>query len=232
MSEFTGKLNHQFRKLGFQIKKYKKPNNKWLTDAGIKSIIDVGANVGQFALHLASILPQAKIYSFEPIPSCFEGLKENTRKLNIELFNCALGEGESEEEMNVHEHTPSSSLLAMQDLHEKAYPNSIKSVKEKIIVRKLDNVFADINLEPNLLIKIDVQGFEEKVILGGMKTINQAKIIIIELTYDCLYQHQPFFDDIYTYLKGMGFTFKGNISQDLNPETGLILFSDSVFVKD
>lgn len=231
MSEFTGKLNAQFRKLGFEIKKYNDPNNKWLLDAQIKSIIDIGANVGQFAREIADILPDAKIYSFEPIAKCYEILKVNTSALNIQLFPYALGDVETEQEMNVHQHTPSSSLMVMKELHEKAYPNSIKSEKEKITVKKLDKVFANIALEPNVLVKIDVQGFEEKVILGGIETLKKANIVIVEMTYAYLYQDQPLFDDVYFHLRRLGFAFKGNIAQTMNPETGLILDSDSVFVK-
>jgi FkbM family methyltransferase len=231
MSKFTGKLNAQFRKLGFEIKKYNDPNNKWLIDAQIKTILDIGANVGQFAMEIATILPQAKIYSFEPIAHCYENLKANTHALNIQLFPYALGDVETKQSINVHQHTPSSSLLVMKELHEKAFPNSLKSTKEEIVVKQLDKVFANTILEPNVLVKIDVQGFEEKVILGGLKTLKQAKIVIVEMTYTHLYENQPLFDDIYAHLRGLGFAFKGNIAQMLNPETGLVLYGDSVFVK-
>ena len=56
------------------------------------TILDVGANIGQFALAAALHFPKSIIYSFEPLFDVFSELQENTRrKKNIKAFNFALG---------------------------------------------------------------------------------------------------------------------------------------------
>jgi hypothetical protein len=73
----------------------------------IKSIFDVGANVGQTAILLSRRFPQAKIYSFEPLSATFHKLQQNTAALkNVTCENCALG---SESKM-IDLHPKSSSM--------------------------------------------------------------------------------------------------------------------------
>ena len=48
-----------------------------LEDMVYLTVLDVGANTGQFALEIHKILPQAMIYSFEPLKDCYEQLMHN-----------------------------------------------------------------------------------------------------------------------------------------------------------
>src|SRR3954469_17925598 len=49
----------------------------WLRNAGIRTVLDIGANTGQFATHIHAILPTAQIYSFEPLAECYRQLSAN-----------------------------------------------------------------------------------------------------------------------------------------------------------
>ena len=51
-------------------------------------------------------------------------------------------------------------------------------------------------LKPNLLVKIDTQGFEDRVIRGGEQTIKKASIVVVEVSFTKLYEHQPLFSDL------------------------------------
>lgn len=77
-----------------------------------------------------------------------------------------------------------------------------------------------------------VTGFADKVIMGGQELISKASVLILETSFQPLYQGQPFFDDIYKLLRARGFVYEGceNIGRD--PENGRILFCDSVFCKE
>jgi Methyltransferase FkbM domain len=92
-------------------------------------------------------------------------------------------------------------------------------------------VTGDLDLAENILIKIDVQGFEDRVIAGGLKTIQMAKLLIVETSFESLYDDQPLFDTIYEMLKRMGLTYHGNFNQFLNPIDGNILQADGIFIK-
>ena len=146
-------------------------------------------------------------------------------------MNYALGNENGEKTIYLNEYSPSSSILEMNELHKKAFPFTEKTIPEKIEIKKLDEISTDLNLVKPLLIKIDVQGFEMEVIKGGLKTIKQADIIIIETTFEELYNGQPLFHEIYTFLQELGFIFKGNFDQLTNPNDGNILQADSVFEK-
>lgn len=232
MSRITGLINEKLKYFGFKIKKYESPNYKWLYSLKINTIIDIGANVGQFATEYSKILPNAKIYSFEPIKKCFDELERNTKKLDIECFNIGLGNETTETTINVYNHSPSSSLMKMATLHEDLYPHSIGFKAEKVVVDKLDNIFKERKVDSNILMKIDVQGYESFVIEGGMDTLKKTKVLIIEMSYYELYIGQKLFDDIFLTLYKLGFRFKGNVSQTLNQSDGSVVFSDAIFINE
>jgi hypothetical protein len=135
-------------------------------------------------------------------------------------------------EMHVNDFTPSSSLLPMADLHKKCYPYTVRECIKKVKVKQLDVVARRLNLDGNVLVKIDVQGYEDKVIRGGQSVISQAKVLIVETTFERLYDGQPLWKDIFDLLSNMGFRYMGNFSQMKSPLDGSILQADSIFVRD
>jgi hypothetical protein len=55
---------------------YEKLDTPWFKSFGIDTVLDIGANTGQFTKTILALLPNANIYSFEPLPDCFEQLQE------------------------------------------------------------------------------------------------------------------------------------------------------------
>jgi hypothetical protein len=53
----------------------------------------------------------------------------------------------------------------------------------------------------------------------------------VETNFELLYESQSLFDDIYSTLRDMGFTFHGTIGQLLSPVDGRILQADSLFLR-
>jgi hypothetical protein len=86
-------------------------------------------------------------------------------------------------------------------------------------------------LRDPLLLKLDVQGFEDKVIAGGENVVARAKIIIIEVSFQPLYEGGLLFDDIYRILKERGFAYHGNFDQLLSPKDGRALQADAIFCR-
>jgi FkbM family methyltransferase len=215
--------------LGLIVKLVRPENNAWLQNLKIDTVIDIGANTGQFAQRIHEIIPTARICSFEPIKSCYAELSKNTSNLNIRTFNYALGDANEEVEINISQHTPSSSLLEMADLHKDVFAGTDYAKKENITVKRLDDIADQLGQLGKCLIKIDVQGFEDRVIKGGGETIKKADLVIIETSFQELYKGQLLFNGIYDLLYELGFEFKGNISQSLNPKDGSILYAESLF---
>ena len=207
-------------------------NQPWLLKANINTVLDIGANIGEFASLIHELLHKAVIYSFEPLDDCCEKLRTRMGKVEkLEAFNIALADFNGELTFHRNEHLPSSSPLPMTDLHKQNYPHTTNDTVTKVRSAKLDDIAQDLKIADNLFIKIDVQGFEDKVIAGGKNTIKRASILILETSFQTLYKGQPLFEDIHNSLKA-DFRYMGAFGNiRTNKIDGSPLFEDSIFIK-
>jgi len=222
------------QKTGFDLHRYQPQINRlsYFKTFDFLTVLDIGANTGQFVKEIRQILGDIQIYSFEPLKECFETLEKKFGKGNkFKAFNYALGEIEKEVEMNKSAYTPSSSILSMSETHKNLFPHTKEQTTEKIKIKRLDDVRGELNLLKEILIKVDVQGFEDKVIEGGKETFKKAKVILIENSFVELYEGQPLFDDTYQRLKSLGFKYRGNTQQKIDKKSGQIISEDSIFTK-
>jgi FkbM family methyltransferase len=205
----------------------------WISSLGINTVIDIGAHIGEFATKIHTIVPDASIFSFEPLQEAFRQLLANMASVpKFRAFRYALGDSNTTKVMHRNEFGPSSSLLPMTDIHKKAFPFTVHETRETVEVRRLDDVAGDLCLQDNILIKIDVQGYEDKVILGGERLISRAKLIVIEVSFQTLYERQPLFDEIYRALRNKGFSYIGNLHQLRSPLDGSMLQADALFLRE
>lgn len=225
-------------KFGYQIRRIDSgfafnSNLNWLRKYDINTILDIGANEGQFAKYINSQIPGCTIYSFEPIEKCYlELIKLKEEMKNLHPINYALGEVSGTSSFYVNEFTPSSSLLKMEVEHIKNFPNTKNSVLESVNVKKLDDIINDLKIKKEVLVKIDVQGFENKVILGGENFfLKIPKIVIIEASIIKLYQNEATFEELFNKFTQMGYAYSGNLYQLYSPIDGQILQIDAVFIK-
>lgn len=202
----------------------------WLRTAGINTVLDIGAHAGESAQHFRSFLPDAQIFAFEPLPGPYSRLVAlmggDSRFSAVQI---AIGQSNEQIEMRESEFTQSSSLLPMGDRHKSEFPFTSKMETRAVEVRRLDDL--GLQLEDNILIKIDVQGFEDRVIRGGEETIKKASFVITEVSFTPLYEGQPLFSQIYDQLRGLGFTYHGELHQLRSPHNGLPLQADALFVR-
>jgi len=239
------KIRQILQKLGYDIVKYQPPfipgkndkdslfsEFKWLQEYNFKSIIDVGANEGQFSDKMRVLFDDARIYAFEPLPTVYGKLKNNfLGDKKFEPINLGLGERQEQLEFEENEYSPSSSFLSLADSHIHAFEKAVKTQKVIVSVDRMDDFFNSRQLEFPLMIKIDVQGFEDKVIAGGVDTIEKASMIICELSFVELYKGQLLFGEIFKKLASLGFHYAGSIEQLRSPETNQILQADGIFIK-
>lgn len=227
--KFVNKFGYEIVKLEDHIAHADRGN--WLGKLDIRTIIDIGSNQGQFINQLSRILPGRKIYAFEPIKSCYDKLLVNTKQLNVTAYNTALGDTSGNTEMNISANFVSSSILNMEEVHSSTFPKSGYVNKETIQLSRLDDVMKQHKLERNILVKIDVQGYEEKVLAGGGDTVGQATAVIVETAIKPMYENQWRFDNVYRYFTERGFVFLGFTEQVMMKTTGIPLYADSIFVK-
>jgi FkbM family methyltransferase len=206
--------------------------HKWLQSMGIRTILDVGAHTGESALEFRRIFPEAMIYSFEPIRDCFLQLEARTAGMGRQKsFNVALGDAEGKGEIHRSEYSPSSSLLEMGGLHKSAYPFSAAERVEPIQLRTLDGMAPSLDLTGEVLLKIDTQGFELKVLKGGENTLRAVRIVIVEASFGELYRGQPRFPEVYRWLEERGFEYRGSWDQFHNPKDGMPIQQDGIFIR-
>lgn len=223
-----------FRAFGFEIRRIPayQPYG-WLRDAGIGTVLDIGANRGQFAAMIHRVLPDARLYSFEPLEDCYnELLKKMGHLPRFRAFNFALGDRNGQAQIYRNDFTPSSSMLPMEQLHKRAFPfTAHATITQKIEIRRLDDVSQQLDIVDDVLVKIDVQGTEDKVICGGEKLLSRASILFVETSFEPLYKDQPLFDTIYNLLRQRGFAYMGteNILRSL--ADGRVLQCDSIFIQ-
>jgi FkbM family methyltransferase len=216
----------------YRPRKAQRARDRWLSNIEVKTILDIGANAGQFAQQILRIFPEATIYSFEPLKDCYEQLvKTLGGSPRVRAFNVALGERKEQREILRNEFSPSSSFLAMAETHKAAFPFTQRSSPETVEVVRLDDFVSDLEVRKPLLIKMDVQGFEDKVISGGADTIRRADVVIVEVSMIGLYDGQPLFAEIHGMMTNLGFKYRGNWDQLMSPLDGHILQADAIFMK-
>ena len=151
-------------------------------------IIDVGANEGQFSSSASIFFPSARIDAFEPIPECFDVLIKNTKSIErITAHRFAIGNDDSPIKFYVNAESQSSSALQTSNLRLDIFPDAY--AKEEIIVEQktLDSFYSNKIQGKNTLLKIDVQGLEEKV-LAGSSQILQKIGYVLEASVNPMYE--------------------------------------------
>tara|TARA_B100000575_G_scaffold285259_1_gene280322 strand:+ start:267 stop:989 length:723 start_codon:yes stop_codon:yes gene_type:complete len=228
---------------GYKFKKtrwlYEKNLNliKSLNNNNINSIIDVGANNGQFAEEIFKNGFNGYVLSFEPLKIEHSNLldkKIKMKKYNWEIAErCGLGASEKKLEINISGMRQSSSILNISEIHTSLYPKSANIDKEKISIFPLDNFYNKItNMKKNILVKIDTQGYELEILKGAKKTLDYINAIYVEVSLVELYKNQPLFDEILDYVKKAGFSVWSVDQAVGNKETGQTYQLDILFTKN
>lgn len=201
----------------------------------IRSILDIGANIGQFARRMRAEFPDADLYCFEPLPQAFESLSAWARQQGglVTTFNVAVGDAVGKIQMYHHiNHSPSSSILRTTGAAERLYDFTKRQALVTVEQVTLDSVMDQLDqpLRQKILIKADVQGYEDRVIRGGEATFTQAFACILEVDVEELYQGQASFEQLVVLLRDRGFQYAGNLLQTLGND-GHVIFLDALFLK-
>ena len=172
----------------------------------ITHFFDIGANIGYYSLYFKNI---KNVYAFEPNKKNLIRLKENNElnNCNIKIYDFGLSNLNSETEIwyTNKDKMGGSAIYDEIDPELKKYdPKNI--IREKISTKKLDEV-VNIN-KSQILVKIDVERHEKKVLEGMEKLINNNNIFMQIEVSD---QNK---NEIFNYLEKLKFKWINSIKHD------------------
>jgi FkbM family methyltransferase len=196
------------------------------------SIVDVGANVGQFSLVALALRPNVVVHAFEPLPRAatrFEAVFKHAP--NVRLHRCALGALETELTIHVSASDDSSSLLPISRIQTSAFPGTQQVEEQAVQVRRGDDVLGTEVLPSPLLIKLDVQGYELEVLKGMPQLLGRSQYVYAELSFLPFYEGQPLAPEVIGWLQGNGFKL-ASIHTVGRLRNGLGAQVDALFVAD
>ena len=194
------------------------------------SIIDVGANVGQFAVAARKIYPVARIVAFEPNHGVFQQLQRNLGGMTgIEARCTALGKHTGTLAFRVNADSRSSSFLSLGSIHLDAFPHAREVGVEDVAVSTLDLELGETQLADPCLLKLDVQGYESAVLEGARETLKRVQFVILETSFSPVYEGELPFAEVLKLMSGMGFDLIRPIAFLTHPGTGEILQMDALF---
>lgn len=178
---------------------------------GVNYVLDVGANQGQYGRFLRQWGYTGQIISFEPVSADYALLQEAaSADPHWDTYQIALGDEETTAEINVTSDSLFNSFLTPNDfiIGQGLRVNS----KEMVQVRPLDAIFEEILVGPDprrVYLKLDTQGFDQKVIAGSKRVLSQIVALQTELSVKPVYEQMPYYLDSIARLEKAGFEVTG-----------------------
>jgi FkbM family methyltransferase len=186
-----------------------------LTDGDI--FIDVGANIGIFSLYASRFVGQlGKVISIEPSRVTFERLLENVKLNqlgNVSPFNIGLSNRSGRLDLQV-----SVSGFDAWNTFSTAHNNKFQS-KINVQVETLDDLVQNFEKKKIRLIKIDVEGWEKFVLLGGINFLNTySPSLMVEFTEENTFDAGYLVHELFDILELIGYKWYKIVNGQLVPE--------------
>ncbi|HTC76574.1 MAG TPA: FkbM family methyltransferase [Edaphobacter sp.] len=211
----------------------------------IDLVLDVGANTGQFVHQCRAAGYKGEILSFEPSASAHAALLQSAASDPqwTVADRMALGATTGEVEINIAANSFSSSILPMLDSHLAAAPNSAYLQKEKVPLRRLDDVLVDLlpdiladHLAPAapgrcIFLKLDVQGYEPQVLAGAKRLLHHTLAVQLEMSLLPLYDGETLMPQMQAAMTARGFDLWDLEPSFRDPATGRLLQIDAIFTR-
>ena len=153
-------------------------------------VFDVGAQVGTPELFQA--FPDAHHIMIEPVAECLSSLNSIKNELKSAIvINCAVSNINGSATLSM---TPSRQYSSIEGI--------IGEENREIEVRTLDSIYEDISIDGPILIKIDVDGPEIKVLQGAKSILKKDCVLVIEAS---IADENPRFANIVEYMTAYGY---------------------------
>lgn len=201
----------------------------------IDLIFDVGANVGQFARHMFEIGYEGNIISFEPVAAAREELLTASQTVpNWSVAKqCALGDRTAAVDIHIAKDTKKSSILSPLPTCLALAPNAAFIGSETVPMCQFSDCLEQYrgNAQAPFL-KINVQGFEDRVLQGAEAVLEQIEGIHIEFSFVPLYEQQVLFGPLFERIQLLGFTLYNLYPSFSDYRTGKMIKAVGIFFRE
>ncbi len=203
-----------------------------LESRSVTTVLDIGANVGQYATLTRSAGFGGTIISCEPLSGAFEQLAHRAaRDPRWTALNTAVGAETGVATINVAQNSFSSSIRDMTAAHLDTAPGSRYVATEQVPVTTVADLVTDHSVDPErALLKIDTQGFESEVLRGAGDLIGRVAAIQLELSFVELYDGQALFDELVARMASDGYRIQ-QLEPGISDSRGRMLQVDGLFVR-
>ncbi len=203
-----------------------------LASYSVDLVLDVGGNLGQFALGLRQYGYKGKIITFEPVASCYDHLMEISKKDELwTVEKLALGQQKETKVIQVPKSTVFSSLLQANSYSLKKYHDHLQDFKqESIDIDTLENYFREKNLalSQRTFLKIDTQGYDMNVLLGAKNLIPNFVGLSTELSFISLYESAPKYTEVLNFIDSQNFSIANLFPVIFDEKKRLLIEADCV----
>lgn len=137
------------------------------------TVVDIGANVGLFALYVYLRYQKPTIHCFEPVPGTAALLKHNTKGLDgVHLHGYGLSNCSHRCVMPLHPYNTGENSLK--------YVSPLSSEAVEVDIRDAKTVFDELGLEKIDMLKIDTEGSETEILQSLHPVLNRIGVILLE----------------------------------------------------
>lgn len=196
-----------------------------------RTVLDVGANRGQFALIAAERFPRAEIVCFEPLAGPRAVLERVFQDgATVRVVGTAVAASAKASEMFVSRANDSSSLLRPSDLQLATFPGTDVVETVTFMTERLDVLLNGDELARPILLKIDVQGTELEVLRSAGRLLDEVDTVLVECSFVELYHGQSLADEIIRFLHDRSFRLAGIVNPYIDA-LGVVAQVDLVFAR-
>ena len=225
---------------GFQLAKLRRIGEQhvaWLLhELEVNIVLDVGANLGQYAQSLRAHGYTGRIVSFEPVPHIAEVLEKSAAEdPDWQVLRYALGDCDETAEIHVGVGQGRlSSLLPATDFGKSWNPRIDGGLTVQVDVRRLDGLFDEAVAgvaNPKVFLKLDTQGFDLKAFAGAGHRTADLVGMQSEVSQVPLYDGMPHLTDQLRIYEAAGFGLSGIFPVVVDRETLRVIEFDAVMVR-
>lgn len=227
-------IKRLLRTAGYQLSARKPDFVDLMHHHGITTVLDIGANEGQYGTELRERRYAGDIVSFEPITAVYEKLQARADgDARWTTVRAGVGDCDEKRSINVSDATVFSSFLDLSDYSAGKFEIARTTRTEEVDVVRLDTYLTRSPLPPGpAYLKIDTQGFEKEVLVGAGEYLDRFALIQAELAVRQLYQKQDDWLSLVRWMAERGFSVVAAKENGFDHDKVELLELDIVFRND